>query len=49
LQEVAHKYNASYIILTEQAGRYPALLDSPTNTLFPLVYQGGDFEIFAVP
>jgi 4-amino-4-deoxy-L-arabinose transferase-like glycosyltransferase len=48
LQEVAHKYGAKYIILTEQSGRYPALLDSPDNKLFPLVHQGGDFEVFAV-
>ncbi len=49
LREVANKYKASYIIITEQAGRYPALLDAPENKLFPLVHQGGDFEVFAVP
>jgi len=49
LEEVARKYGANYIILTEQAGRYPALLDASTNIRFPMVHQGGDFEVFAVP
>ncbi len=48
LKEVARLYQASYLILTETAGLYPALLDSSPNSSFPLVYQGGDFEVFAI-
>jgi 4-amino-4-deoxy-L-arabinose transferase-like glycosyltransferase len=51
LLEVAKKYHAEQIIITEQMGRYPDLLHSPENTLFPQIYRSptGDFEVYGVP
>jgi 4-amino-4-deoxy-L-arabinose transferase-like glycosyltransferase len=51
LLEVARKYNARYIIVTEAAGLYPNLLTSPDNKTFPQVYidPKGDIIIFSVP
>ncbi len=51
LLEVARKYRAEQIIITEQMGRYPDLLRSPENTTFPQLYRSpsGDFEVYGVP
>lgn len=50
LSQVASYYHAGYIIITETAGQYPALLDSPANHQFPLVYRAANdsFEIYRV-
>lgn len=50
LAQVAAHYQASYIVITESAGKYPALLQSPDNQRFPLVYRAPDdaFEIYGV-
>jgi len=50
LKQVAQQYGAKYIIITEQAGLYPDLLQSSKNTLFPLAYRSpsGDFEVYRV-
>jgi Dolichyl-phosphate-mannose-protein mannosyltransferase len=51
LLEVARKYNAKYVIITEAAGLYPSILDSPENKIFSKAYQDpkGDIIIFNVP
>jgi hypothetical protein len=51
LLEVARQYRAEQIIITEQAGRYPELLQSPQNNLFKLAYRSPnwDFEVYTVP
>ncbi len=50
LRQVAQQYGAKYIIITEQGGLYPDLLQSPKNTHFPLAYRSpsGDLEIYRV-
>ncbi len=51
VQRLADRYKASYIVVTGNFGRYPALLQSPDNKIFPLVYQDpqAEFEIYKVP
>lgn len=50
LLEVAHRYKAGYIVITERMGLYPALLQAPENKLFPLLYRSpkGDFEVYGI-
>ncbi|HEX2915105.1 MAG TPA: hypothetical protein VH186_30210 [Chloroflexia bacterium] len=50
VQRVADRYQARYIIVTGNFGRYPQLLQSPDNTRFPLAYKDpqGQFEIYRV-
>lgn len=52
VQRLAKKFGVKYIIVTSSFGRYPDLLLSPENKLFPRVYKdsfAGEFEIFLVP
>jgi 4-amino-4-deoxy-L-arabinose transferase-like glycosyltransferase len=51
LLEIARKYKAEYIIITEAAGLYPNILISPANQIFSKIYQDakGDIIIFSVP
>ncbi len=48
LQNLANQYQVRYIVVTGNFGRYPALLDSPNNTIFPRLYADpqGEFEVF---
>jgi len=50
LLEVAHRYKAGYIVVTERMGLYPDLLQAPENKLFPLLYRSpkGDFEVYEI-
>lgn len=50
VQHLADRYGARYIVVTNNFGRYPALLEAPTNTRFPLAYRDptGEFEIYEV-
>lgn len=52
VQRLAKKYGAKYIVVTSNFGRYPDLLLSPENKLFPRVYKdnvAGEFEVYLVP
>jgi hypothetical protein len=48
LQHLASRYGARYIVITDNFGRYPALLESPSNTFFTQVYRDpkGEFEVY---
>ncbi len=50
LDRLARRYKARYIVVTGNFGRYPALLQAPSNTLFPRLYRDpqGQFEVYKV-
>lgn len=50
VQRLANRYQAEYVIVTGNFGRYPALLESKDNTTFPRAYidPAWEFEIYRV-
>ena len=48
LQHLVSRYRARYIVITDNFGRYPALLNSAANTFFPRVFRDpkGEFEVY---
>ncbi len=49
VERLARSYNARYIVITGNFGRYPALLEASSNTRLPLAYRDplGEFEIYS--
>ena len=50
LQHLARRYGVRYVVVTHQFGRYPALLDTPTNLTIPQIYTDpqGAFAVYEV-